>query len=269
MVRAQASAASLSAVLEVLSRFVTAALQPAMRSPAEQQMLRALSSAAEIAWEESSAPVDLPLEQATEATETQLEAPAETQVETPAMETSHVPDGEPSRSADFSSNVEEAPVSQSSGPIEETPRPAESLSDESVPEYARDPVAETVQVMESNIEPSENAPEEREIPVAFDVAALPAEQQELHRRAYRVAKVSMQDIKMLRPEDVRLGRENKDLCSRLRDDIEKAHREYDRRFQTILSHPVDYFYDWMVEVLGGGNPEALGEYPYPSAVLRH
>ena len=31
MVRAQASAASLSAVLEVLSRFVTAALQPAMR----------------------------------------------------------------------------------------------------------------------------------------------------------------------------------------------------------------------------------------------
>jgi len=41
----------------------------------------------------------------------------------------------------------------------------------------------------------------------------------------------MQDIKMLRPEAGALGRENKDLCIRLRDDIEKAHREYDRRFK--------------------------------------
>jgi hypothetical protein len=104
---------------------------------------------------------------------------------------------------------------------------------------------------------------------AFSLASLPADEQELHRRAYRVAKVSMQDIKLLRPEDVRAGRENKDLCVRLRDDIEKAHKEYDRRFQAIQSHPVDYFYDWMVEILAGGNPEALGAYPYPSPVMRH
>jgi hypothetical protein len=102
----------------------------------------------------------------------------------------------------------------------------------------------------------------------FNLDSLPPEEQELHRRAFRVAKVSMQDIRMLRPEDVRLGRQNKDLCFRLRDDIEKAHKEYDRRFQSIQSHPVDYFYDWMVEILGGGDPQALGEYPYPSPVLR-
>jgi hypothetical protein len=65
-----------------------------------------------------------------------------------------------------------------------------------------------------------------------------------------------------------VGREKKDLCVRLRDDIEKAHKEYDRRFQSIQGHPVDYFYDWMVEILGGGDPKALGEYPYPSPVLR-
>jgi hypothetical protein len=101
----------------------------------------------------------------------------------------------------------------------------------------------------------------------FSLDSLPAEEQELHRRAYRVAKVSMQDIKMLRPEEVRLGRLNRDLCIRLRDDIEKAHKEYDRRFQSIQGHPVDYFYDWLVEILGGGDPQALGEYPYPSAVV--
>jgi uncharacterized damage-inducible protein DinB len=103
----------------------------------------------------------------------------------------------------------------------------------------------------------------------FDMAQLRPQEQDLHRRASRVAKVSMQDIKMLRPDDVRLGRQHKDICLRLRDDIEKAHKEYGRRFQSILGHPVDYFYDWMVEILGDGDPAALGEYPYPSPVLRH
>ena len=96
----------------------------------------------------------------------------------------------------------------------------------------------------------------------FDVNRLSAEEQELHRRANRVAKVSMQDIKMLRPEQVRLGRENRDICTRLKDDIEKAHREYDRRFKPIMDHPVDYFYRWLVEILADGDPHAIGEYPY-------
>ena len=96
----------------------------------------------------------------------------------------------------------------------------------------------------------------------FDVNRLSPEEQELHRRANRVAKVSMQDIKMLRPEQVRLGRENRDICIRLKDDIEKAHREYDRRFKPIMDHPVDYFYRWLVEILADGDPHALGEYPY-------
>jgi len=38
----------------------------------------------------------------------------------------------------------------------------------------------------------------------------------------------------------------------------------ERRFQPILGHGVDYFYHWMVEVLGKGDPETLGEYPYSS-----
>lgn len=104
---------------------------------------------------------------------------------------------------------------------------------------------------------------------AFDVASLPSDLQDLHRRANRVAKVAMQDIKLLRPKDVRLGRENKDLCNRLRSDLDKARKEYDRRFRAIQDHPVDYFQRWMVEILAGGDAGALGEYPYPSPVLRH
>jgi hypothetical protein len=115
---------------------------------------------------------------------------------------------------------------------------------------------------------AEAAPVAVEVP-AFDVEHLATELQELHRRAKRVAKVAMQDIKMLRPKDVRVARENKDICVRLRDDLDKARKEYDRRFKAILDHPVDYFHDWMVLILADGDPEALGEYPYPSPVLRH
>jgi hypothetical protein len=119
---------------------------------------------------------------------------------------------------------------------------------------------------ESASEPVE-APEPE--PVAFRVADLPADEQEMHKRANRVAKVSMQDIKMLKPEDVRKGQEHKDICVRLRGELDKARKEYDRRFQKILDQPVDYFRHWMVEILGNGDPETLGEYPYPSPVLRH
>jgi hypothetical protein len=102
----------------------------------------------------------------------------------------------------------------------------------------------------------------------FDVHNLPKDEQELHRRASRVAKVSMQDIKMLRPNDVKEGRAKKDLVARLRVDIDKARKEYDRRFKAILSHPVDYFYDWMVDILADGDASALGEYPYPRSTGR-
>lgn len=112
------------------------------------------------------------------------------------------------------------------------------------------------------------APRPAARPHAFNVATLTTDLQDLHRRASRVAKVAMQDIKLLRPNDVQLGRENKDLCHRLRSDLDKARKEYDRRFQAIQEHPVDYFRDWMVEILGEGDVSALGEYPYPSPVLR-
>jgi hypothetical protein len=250
MVRAQTSAASLSATLEVLSRFVTSALQPAMRMPFEPEILRVPSLGAPPV----PAIVQPPLAPSHPTQENSWTAPA------PAVPTPPVseipPPVEAPAFADIPVAVEPAPVLE--------------------PVFLKDPVPLTLRdpapdfdlefPVEAPAAAEAYAPVEAE-PV-FNLDLLPPDEQELHRRAFRVAKVCMQDIRMLRPEDVRLGRENKDLCFRLRDDIEKAHKEYDRRFQSIQGHPVDYFYDWMVEILGGGDPQALGEYPYPSPVLR-
>jgi hypothetical protein len=225
MLRAQTSAASLSAALEVLSRFVTMAVQPGQRSPLEAQITHLISTAA-----------------AEPAAEPVRPHPA---VPTPMAQTSAQPHVQAPRSA--------PPVAQHVAP----PAAAPHIEPEPLIELEAEPEAiELIEPQAPAISP------EAEFDGDFDVNQLTPEEQELHRRANRVAKVSMQDIKMLRPEQVRIGREKKDLCVRLKDDIEKAHREYDRRFKPIMDHPVDYFYRWMVEILAEGDAHALGEYPY-------
>jgi hypothetical protein len=200
MLRAQTAAASISAALDVMSRFVSASVQGSPRSLFEAEMARMAS--------------------------TMAAEPAPPAVHRPAR-------------------VQPPPPPEPELPAEPAPRQA---FEEDVPPLSVD---------------------EPDYAEEFDVNRLSPEEQELHRRANRVAKVSMQDIKMLRPEQVRLGRENKDLCIRLRDDIEKAHREYDRRFKPIMDHPVDYFYRWLVEILAEGDAHALGEYPYASPMRQH
>jgi len=254
MLRAQTSAASLSATLEVLARFVTNALQPPMRMPFEPDILRvpSLSAPPVGAFEQ---PLPAPPHPREEISWT---APAPV-IPTPKVSEIPPPVDRPPAIPEMRTPAEPAPTPEAAiwnDPLPVTPN-------ESAPDFELVLPAETHPPVEARV-----PVEPLEAPPAFNLDLLPPDEQELHRRAFRVAKVSMQDIRMLRPEDVRLGRENKDLCFRLRDDIEKAHKEYDRRFQSIQSHPVDYFYDWMVEILGGGDPQALGEYPYPSPVLR-
>jgi uncharacterized damage-inducible protein DinB len=286
MVRVQTSAASLSATLEVLSKFVTSALQPAMRLPFEPEVLRMPSLSAPPASLEQPPPMPAhPIEESW--------APPAPAVPAPPISEALPPVVEPAATVGSAAAVEPIPeASPESWGAPALATSAETLDaghwDEPGPvasvesfdagtfdtpafEPLHEPAADLAANLpvEEHLEFAERSEvEHRESEPAFNLDLLPPEEQELHRRAFRVAKVSMQDIRMLRPEDVRVGRENKDLCIRLRDDIEKAHKEYDRRFQSIQGHPVDYFYDWMVEILGGGDPQALGEYPYPSPVLR-
>jgi hypothetical protein len=271
MLRAQTTAASLAATLEVLSRFVTSALQPAMRPYESDSMyVPSMSAPPSPALEQPPPEAGLPKKEISWPTPVAVVQPLPVSEIAPQIhEIPAAPEAdspvEPVAISDASPATEIRAAAEPTTPLEPIflpdPEPVTLLDPE--PEFELELPSETHpgDVPQPAGKPVEAGP-------VFHLDSLPPEEQELHRRAFRVAKVSMQDIRMLRPEDVKLGRENKDLCSRLRDDIEKAHKEYDRRFQPIRSHPVDYFYDWMVEILGGGDPQALGEYPYPSPVLR-
>jgi len=211
LLRAQTSAASLAATLEVLSRFVAVSMHSGPRSPLEAQITELVGKA--------------------------------------------IPEAPPAPHRPAPSQ----PVPKAA--VQATPPPRPVVHEPEPAEIELVPEPEALELIE-------HAPS-AEFAGEFDVNRLSAEEQELHRRANRVAKVSMQDIKMLRPEQVRLGRQNKDICIRLKDDIEKAHREYDRRFKPIMDHPVDYFYRWMVEILADGDAHALGDYPYATPARHH
>src|ERR1700678_789298 len=244
--RAQSTAAALGASLEVLGRFIASAGQSSRRAddyaPREMETVRAIPvHEIPAAPPAPSAPIPMstasaPISEAVDISSTEnisSSAPPPTTI-----------DGSKFESASVDSAVEEDEISEADSSIP----PAQEFP-------IQDSTAETFSEAASSSAANSDAG-------AFDVASLPQDQQEMHRRANRVAKVSMQDIQLLKPKQVQEGREQHDICIRLKDEIGKARKEYERRFQPILGHGVDYFYHWMVEVLGKGDPETLGEYPY-------
>jgi hypothetical protein len=229
LLRAQTAAAALAAGLSVLSNFVAVALNPSRDQQASEEH-----------------------ESGGESSSVAVAEPSEASEDFAGQEAAH----EAARQT--------VKVAEPAAPAVVHAPPEAELEWVEEPEEVLDAASEI-----SSAPPAAPPSEAETAEEVFQLADLPREEQELHRRANRVAKVAMQDIKLLQPKEVKLGREHQDLCVRLRVDIDKARKEYDRRFRAIQDHPVDYFYDWMVEILADGDAKALGEYPYPSPVLRH
>lgn len=96
-----------------------------------------------------------------------------------------------------------------------------------------------------------------------EVERLPAEYRDLHKKAKRFAKVTVQELVMYKRDEVTKGRDSKDIYERLQDEIDKSKALYDQRFGKIAEHNIDYLYDEMVRVLAEDDPSKLGKYPYP------
>jgi len=248
--RAQTCAASLAASLETLGRFIASSSQMAPVAVTEEEHV----SAPELSQSEQVA-------SATTAATIEEDAPAS--ANEPEFAEAHQPGAQEATSEPVEDIRAEFQPEQAEIPA----HPADEVSAEQGIEAPPTFAAEADAVAKAVLESVSAQPASTEDTGTFDLQSLPVEQQDMHRRANRVAKVSMQDIQLIAPDKVRQGRENRDLCIRLNDEIGKARKEYERRFRPILGHGVDYFYHWMVEVLAAGDPEALGEYPYSTPAL--
>lgn len=144
-------------------------------------------------------------------------------------------------------------------------QPAAAPAVEEVAEEAAEPAIEEAAAPET-VEPA--VEEEAAAPAApaapLDVSTLPEELQQLHKKAARFARVTVQELFMYKKDEVTAGRENRDLYQRFKEEIDKSKALYDKRFEQIANHNIDYLYDELVHVLAEDDPGALGDYPYPT-----
>jgi hypothetical protein len=152
--------------------------------------------------------------------------------------------------------------------------PAEELAEAQAPPPVEEPVVEELAPPEEPLaaeEPVAEAPPAEEAPPApapaaapVEIESLPEELKELHKKAKRFAKVTVQDLAMYKKAEIAKGLENRDLYKRLKDEIDRSKATYDKRFEKIAEHNVDYLYEEIVRVLTKDDPGALGDYPYPT-----
>jgi hypothetical protein len=92
-------------------------------------------------------------------------------------------------------------------------------------------------------------------------------EQRAHNDARRFARLLVSEIKLYNAAKVNDGRRNYDLYERLKDEIDRSRKVYDKRVSPAVAARFDYFYDELVQTLAEGDPAKLGkDCPGPVAV---
>jgi hypothetical protein len=76
-----------------------------------------------------------------------------------------------------------------------------------------------------------------------------SEEDELHKKARRFAKLLVEEIKLYNQPRVEEGRQHKDLYDRLKVDIEKSRSTYDKRYAESAVASADYFTQELIRIL--------------------
>src|SRR5436305_931078 len=84
----------------------------------------------------------------------------------------------------------------------------------------------------------------REIPAAAaepSLVGLSKEDQDLHKKAKRFARLLVDEIKLYNPAKVAEGKQKKDLYARLKEDIDKSRATYEKRYGATNAGKAGYF----------------------------
>jgi hypothetical protein len=95
---------------------------------------------------------------------------------------------------------------------------------------------------------------------AASSAATPAasDEDELHKKARRFAKLLVEEIKLYNQPRVEEGRQHKDLYDRLRVDIEKSRSTYDKRYAESPVASANYFTQELIRILADNDVSLMG-----------
>ena len=93
---------------------------------------------------------------------------------------------------------------------------------------------------------------------AAATAAPVTEEDELHKKARRFAKLLVEEIKLYNQPKVDEGKQHRDLYSRLKADIEKSRATYDKRYAESAVASSDYFTQELIRILADNDVALMG-----------
>ena len=110
---------------------------------------------------------------------------------------------------------------------------------------------------------AEEASQPQPAAMAATAAASPAapaasDEDELHKKARRFAKLLVEEIKLYNQPRVEEGRQHKDLYDRLRVDIEKSRSTYDKRYAESPVASANYFTQELIRILADNDVSLMG-----------
>jgi hypothetical protein len=108
------------------------------------------------------------------------------------------------------------------------------------------------------VAPGESTAEVSAAPGEEIAPAISSEDQELHNKAKRFAKLLVEEIKLYNQVKVSEGRQSKDIYDRLKEDIDKSRAAYQKRYAETPAASVDHFSEALVRILADGDISLMG-----------
>ncbi len=92
-----------------------------------------------------------------------------------------------------------------------------------------------------------------------ETVGVSAEDDAKHEEARRFARLLVSEIKLYNEDEVERGRVERDILTRLKEDIDRSREMYEKRISPEVRGQRDYFHDELVRILADGDSGALGE----------
>lgn len=96
------------------------------------------------------------------------------------------------------------------------------------------------------------------MPEAPPAPAMSPEDQDVHRKAQRFARLLVDEIKLYNQAKVAEGRKNKDLYDRLKETIEKSRSTYQKRYGNTVAASANYFQHEIIRSLAEDDLSIMG-----------
>ncbi len=173
--------------------------------------------------------------------------------------------GEP-EPAEFDFEPEEAPT-ETGDEEEEVDHSAtvqiDTAEEDVSPEPAEEEPPAEVAPPSTEVQPPvsevEAPPPVRPVEPPPDIEAEPMSDEDARQEeARRFARLLVSEIKLYNEDEVERGRAERDLCTRLREDIDRSREMFEKRIPADVREGHDYFQDELIRILADGDADALG-----------